>query len=116
MTVDVIPLDNGLLVCDCCGTGLFCDDCGDMPEKCPGCGNELDYKDIETKSLSEPEFLEWCGTIYEHHCIDCAYVGDGRELNDLGYCYQKCRMVKPDWACNEYLSPEKVLESLKGGD
>lgn len=106
MIVDVIPLNNGLLVCEFCGTGIFCNEYGDMPDVCPGCGCELDYKDIETKSLSEPEFLEWCGTIYGHHCLDCVYVGDGEELNDLGYCYQKCRMVKPWWACSEYEADE----------
>ena len=47
MIVDVIPLDNGLLVCDFCGCEIICDDCGDMPETCPGCGNELDYRDVE---------------------------------------------------------------------
>lgn len=47
MIVDVIPLNNGLLVCDLCGTEICCDECGDMPEYCPGCGNELDFRDVD---------------------------------------------------------------------
>ena len=49
MVMDVIYLDNGLLVCDCCGTEISCNKCGDMPEKCPSCGNELDYRDLEVE-------------------------------------------------------------------
>lgn len=49
MIVDVIYLDNGLLICDCCGAEILCNECGDMPERCPICGNELDYRDLEVK-------------------------------------------------------------------
>ena len=49
MIVDVIYRDNGLLICDCCGAEILCNECGDMPERCPICGNELDYRDLEVK-------------------------------------------------------------------
>lgn len=49
----------------------------------------------------EKEFLEICGNIYDHHCCECIWCGDGKELNDLGYCYEKEIGVKPNWSCSE---------------
>ena len=40
---DVIELDNGIRVCDACGTAV-----GDR-ETCPGCGRPLDYRDLTPK-------------------------------------------------------------------
>ena len=33
----------GITRCGVCHAPLTCDDNGDMPEECPGCGSELDY-------------------------------------------------------------------------
>lgn len=55
--------------------------------------------------MTEDEYLEWGGTMFGH-CEDCVYVGDGEEVDDLGYCYEQCRMVKPKWGCNEFQKME----------
>ncbi len=39
--------DYGVTVCGNCGAELVCDDCGDMPDKCPDCGCDLDYSKID---------------------------------------------------------------------
>ena len=56
--------------------------------------------------MTDEEYLEWGGCMFGN-CIDCAFVGDGLELNDLGYCYQQCRMVKPTWGCIEFEPPKE---------
>lgn len=56
--------------------------------------------------VTEEDMLEIGGMILDHTCRECAFVGDGEELNDLGYCYQHCRMVKPNWGCNEFQFPK----------
>ena len=34
---------HGNTICGACCAPLFCDDCGDMPEACPQCGEPLEY-------------------------------------------------------------------------
>jgi hypothetical protein len=35
--------DDGLVICSECGEVLECDDGGDMPEICPGCGERVEW-------------------------------------------------------------------------
>ncbi|WP_155245008.1 hypothetical protein [Enterocloster clostridioformis] len=42
----VKPIDDyGELLCPECNTIICCNECGDMPDKCPQCGEEIDYTD-----------------------------------------------------------------------
>lgn len=42
------PIDDyGELHCQVCDTVIRCNECGDMPERCPGCGTDIDYSDYE---------------------------------------------------------------------
>lgn len=47
MTATVYETPFGECICGCCGGELESNDCGDMPDVCPHCGAELDYKEYE---------------------------------------------------------------------
>ena len=47
IVADVIDIGEGVLMCDCCGTGIIRDELGNLPDHCPACGCELDYRDLE---------------------------------------------------------------------
>lgn len=40
---EVYETPFGEVICGRCGYEIECDDCGDMPEKCPDCGANLNY-------------------------------------------------------------------------
>ena len=46
MKAIVFETTEGLLRCDHCGKIVECNENGDMPEVCQGCGDELDYSAI----------------------------------------------------------------------
>ena len=37
-------------------------------------------------NMTDEEYMEWGGLVFGP-CHMCAYCGDGKELNDLGWCY-----------------------------
>ena len=39
----VLEDDYGLTYCETCKTVIECDENGDFPKRCPGCGGELDW-------------------------------------------------------------------------
>lgn len=41
--------DYGISRCGCCDAELICNDCGDMPETCPGCGCNISYGQIQER-------------------------------------------------------------------
>ena len=45
--VEVYETIFGEVLCGRCGAELECDECGDMPERCPECGAKLDYSYYE---------------------------------------------------------------------
>lgn len=42
-TVPVYEDEYGTTCCSKCHSELYCDENGDMPDKCPCCGASLDY-------------------------------------------------------------------------
>jgi hypothetical protein len=56
-------------------------------------------------NMTDEEYMEWGGLVFGP-CHLCTYCGDGKELNDLGWCYQHERLVKPLWGCCEFEKPE----------
>lgn len=43
---------HGNARCGACSTALFCNDCGDMPSTCPGCGAPLSYDSFSPSSAT----------------------------------------------------------------
>lgn len=39
--------DYGATHCEKCGAEIMCNECGDMPDVCPCCKEQLDYGDFE---------------------------------------------------------------------
>ena len=44
---EVFETPYGEVLCGRCGYSLECDECGDMPETCPECGEPIDWKGWE---------------------------------------------------------------------
>lgn len=47
--------DYGELRCSQCDTLICCNDCGDMPDMCPGCHEVIDYEERNIMSIEETE-------------------------------------------------------------
>lgn len=43
----------GYVRCGCCREAIFCDENGDMPEECPGCGAQLSYS-VYDQEVTQP--------------------------------------------------------------
>lgn len=44
---------RGNVRCGACSTTLFCNDCGDMPSTCPGCGAPLSYDSFSPSAAAD---------------------------------------------------------------
>lgn len=74
-------------------------------------GTDMSVMTANTRTgMTEEEEFEWLGGLFGH-CEDCVFVGRGEELNDVGWCYQQERDVKPKWGCSDFRSLGKAIYS-----
>ena len=60
----------------------------------------------------EEYFLEMCGLVSEGHCEDCIWRGDGEEVCDDNYCYEKGMIVQRNWSCLKFKSVKSAEEEV----
>lgn len=61
-------------------------------------------------TLTDAELFEALGKDSTHHCEDCAFRGDGEEIDDFTYCWQHGMTIRLEWFCNEWEEPECTMK------
>ncbi len=115
--VEVEEKNDGTVECTLCHHSIECDENGDMPELCPGCGSHLAYSSFEPSLPDSSPIWEEGETFYVTFKIDARYIAEVK-AKDAQEALQKAQSayLDADFGAAEDIDGKPIIVENEHGD